>query len=46
MIWMFVAFVIVWLAFFLYLSNIDRKQKAISREIADLSRRVGDVGPR
>lgn len=41
MAWVFAAYAIVWLAFFLYLVSLDKKQKAIADEIADLSSKLG-----
>ena len=40
MTWLFAAFTIVWVVFFLYLRNLDKKQRAISREIADLKSKL------
>jgi CcmD family protein len=38
--WLFAAFAIVWLAVFIYLFNLGKKQHAIAREIEDLKTRL------
>ncbi len=38
--WLFAAFLVVWLVFFVYAFSLDRKQKAIADEIAGLSSRM------
>ena len=38
--WLFAAFAVVWIVFFLYAFTLDRKQKAIAAEIASLSERL------
>ena len=35
--WLFAAFAITWLVFFIYAFSLDRKQKAIADEVASLS---------
>ena len=39
---LFAAYAVVWLAFFIYLFSLDKKQKAISEEMASLSRKLAD----
>lgn len=39
--WIFAAYAIVWAAFFIYAFSLQKKQAAISEEIADLKRRLG-----
>ena len=38
--WLFAAFAIVWIAIFVYLFNLDRKQRMISEEIAALKSKL------
>ena len=40
MTWLFAAYAIVWIAIFLYVLGIDRKQRALADEVAALSSRV------
>ena len=40
MTWLFAAFAVVWIAIFLYLLSLDRKQRAIASEIAALEARL------
>jgi len=40
MAWLFAAFAIVWLAVFIYVFNLGKKQQAISQEIEDLKTRL------
>jgi CcmD family protein len=39
--WLFAAFAVVWIVFFLYLLDLGRKQRAIAREIESLKARLG-----
>jgi CcmD family protein len=39
--WLFAAYAVVWAAFFLYVYHLQKKQKAISEEIADLKKQLG-----
>ena len=39
--WLFAAYAIVWAGFFFYVIHLQKKQKAISEEIADLKRQLG-----
>ena len=38
--YLFAAYAVVWLIFFVYVFSLDRKQKAISKEMALLNARV------
>lgn len=44
MTWLFAAFSIVWIAIFLYVYGIDRKQKALADEVATLSEKLSQRG--
>ena len=39
--WLFAAYAVVWAGFFFYVAHLQRKQKAISEEIADLKKQIG-----
>ena len=41
MTWLFAAYAVIWIVFFLYAFNLNRKQKAISQELAELSEKLG-----
>jgi CcmD family protein len=34
--WLFAAFAVIWIVFFLYAFNLDRKQKALAAEIENM----------
>lgn len=38
--WLFAAYAVVWIVLFLYVFNLDRKQKQISDEIAALKNKL------
>lgn len=40
MTWLFAAFAAVWIVFFGYALSLDRKQRAIERELAALSKKL------
>lgn len=40
MTWLFAAYGIIWIAIFLYVFGLDRKQKALSGEIAALKAKL------
>jgi len=41
MTWVFAAFTTVWIALFIYLFGIDRKQRALQQDVSDLRNRIG-----
>lgn len=41
--WLFVAYAVVWIAIFLYVFNLDRKQKVISQEIEALKTKLSGL---
>ena len=41
---LFAAYTIIWIAIFLYLLNIDLKQRALAREIAALGKKLAGRG--
>jgi CcmD family protein len=42
MTWLIVAYAIVWIAIFIYLFTLDRKQKALASELEHLRSKLGD----
>jgi CcmD family protein len=38
--WLFAAFAVIWVVFFVYLISLDNKQRAISKEIAGLKKKL------
>ena len=43
MAYLFAAYAVVWFIFFVYLFSLHKKQKAISEEMALLSRKLSDT---
>jgi CcmD family protein len=46
MTWMFVAYIVIWLAVFIYVFDMGKKQRAIAQEIEGLKAKIaqGDKG--
>jgi len=42
--WLFIAYGVVWIAIFLYVFTLDRKQRELSREFDALRSRIGKSG--
>ncbi len=40
MLWLFAAYAVVWIAIFLYVFNLDRKQRALTEEIDALKTKL------
>ena len=41
--WLFAAYAVIWLAVFIYLFDLGRKQRAIAREIAGIKAKLGSA---
>lgn len=41
MTWLFAAYAVVWIALFLYIMSLDRRQRAVADEIQDLKSKLG-----
>jgi CcmD family protein len=41
--WLFAAYAVIWLAVFVYLFDLAKKQKAIAREVEGLKMRLGSA---
>lgn len=39
--WLFAAFAVAWIVFFVYLFDLGRKQTALAREIEELKTKIG-----
>jgi CcmD family protein len=41
--WLFAAYAVIWLAVFVYLFDLGKKQKAIAREVEGLKAKLGSA---
>lgn len=41
--WLFAAYAVIWLAVFIYLIDLGKKQKAIAREVEGLKAKLGQA---